>query len=384
MDSLSPKQVNDIKNLYESIYKVDEVEERDYISELFDSEEFDSLSDELKENIIKKFQDKLAGSERAGVFGQIERLRRKAFGSKKESDQAREYEKNVNKKNKENILKQKEKNNNTNKVTTTDNNLSNKDKSDIKKEVDLQKVLDNKKQLQKIETDNKNKNKIDTSNKNKIKSEYPTVDQKTLDAKVGEIKKAGGVSSYIQNLKDKTKDTSSEIESDANYEKSNLRFNRASKGLPPVKRPRVPSPMDMLNPGGAKVKARFKAREAQGLSGLTGKPKFEAYDVVLDYVLSEGHADTVKEAHYVMMQMDAETIQDIVERVILTEKPGDGYIGPKFLNIKNPIAKQRTNFQLDQNLKRLSKTGDSPEARDMLNIPQDFKITPEMKTKYGF
>ena len=57
MDSLSPKQVKDIKNLYESIYKVDEVEERDYISELFDSEEFDSLSDELKENIIKKFQD---------------------------------------------------------------------------------------------------------------------------------------------------------------------------------------------------------------------------------------------------------------------------------------------------------------------------------------
>ena len=85
-----------------------------------------------------------------------------------------------------------------------------------------------------------------------------------------------------------------------------------------------------------------------------------------------------------MMQMNAETIQDIVERVILTEKPGDGYIGPKFLNIKNPMIKTRNDFQLDKNLKRLSKTGDSPEARDMLNIPQDFKITPEMKTKYGF
>ena len=368
MDSLSPKQVKDIKNLYESIYKVDEVEERDYISELFDSEEFDSLSDELKENMIKKLQDKLAGSERAGVLGQIERLRRKAFGSKKESDQAREYEKNVNKKNKENILKQKEKNNNTNKVTTTDNNLSNKDKSDIKKETDLQKVLNNKKELQKIETDNKNQIK-DTSNE--IEDS-----RKEFDANDGK--------KFNQRFKDANTDTSKEIESDANYAKSNLRFNRASKGLPPVKRPRVPSPMDMLNPGGVRVKARFKAREAQGLSGLTGKPKFEAYDVVLDYVLSEGHADTVKEAHYVMMQMDAETIQDIVERVILTEKPDDGYIGPKFLNIKNPITKKRTDFQLDQNLKRLSKTGDSPEARDMLNIPQDFKITPEMKTKYGF
>ena len=39
----------------------------------------------------------------------------------------------------------------------------------------------------------------------------------------------------------------------------------------------------------------------------------EAYDVVLDYLLSEGHADTVEEAHYVMMQLDAEYIQSIVE-----------------------------------------------------------------------
>jgi hypothetical protein len=39
----------------------------------------------------------------------------------------------------------------------------------------------------------------------------------------------------------------------------------------------------------------------------------ESYEVVLDYLLSEGHADTVEEAHYVMMQMDAEYIQSIVE-----------------------------------------------------------------------
>ena len=39
----------------------------------------------------------------------------------------------------------------------------------------------------------------------------------------------------------------------------------------------------------------------------------EAYDVVLDYLLSEGHAETVEEAHYVMMQLDSEYIQSIVE-----------------------------------------------------------------------
>jgi len=41
--------------------------------------------------------------------------------------------------------------------------------------------------------------------------------------------------------------------------------------------------------------------------------KKEAYDIVLDYLLSEGHADTVSEANYIMLQMSADHIQDIVE-----------------------------------------------------------------------
>ena len=39
---------------------------------------------------------------------------------------------------------------------------------------------------------------------------------------------------------------------------------------------------------------------------------YEPYDLVLDYIITEGHADTVEEAHYVMTQMDAETIQTII------------------------------------------------------------------------
>jgi hypothetical protein len=41
--------------------------------------------------------------------------------------------------------------------------------------------------------------------------------------------------------------------------------------------------------------------------------KKEAYDVVLDYLLSEGHVDTLEEAHYVMMQLDSEYVQSIVD-----------------------------------------------------------------------
>lgn len=41
--------------------------------------------------------------------------------------------------------------------------------------------------------------------------------------------------------------------------------------------------------------------------------KKEAYDIVLDYLLSEGHADTISEANYIMLQMSAEHIQNIIE-----------------------------------------------------------------------
>ena len=39
----------------------------------------------------------------------------------------------------------------------------------------------------------------------------------------------------------------------------------------------------------------------------------EAYDVVLDYLLSEGHAETLEEAHYVMMQLDSEYVQEVIQ-----------------------------------------------------------------------
>ena len=38
-----------------------------------------------------------------------------------------------------------------------------------------------------------------------------------------------------------------------------------------------------------------------------------AYDLVLDYLLSEGHVDSVEEAHYVMLQMTSEHVQQVVE-----------------------------------------------------------------------
>ena len=59
-----------------------------------------------------------------------------------------------------------------------------------------------------------------------------------------------------------------------------------------------------------------KYNKGEKISGFSYKKNlnnsYEPYHIVLGYVLSEGHAETVEEAHYVMGQMDSETIQEIV------------------------------------------------------------------------
>ena len=131
--------------------------------------------------------------------------------------------------------------------------------------------------------------------------------------------------------------------------------------------------------------ADFKAKRAEKKAAMVAKEELTPYDYVLEYLLSSEQAATIEEANYVMTEMDAETIQGIVEaqKKTLIEKPDDGYIGPKFLGIKNPMNKARKDYQMDYKLKKLSGTGDSPETRDMLNIPRDYEITPEQKKKYG-
>jgi hypothetical protein len=40
---------------------------------------------------------------------------------------------------------------------------------------------------------------------------------------------------------------------------------------------------------------------------------YDSYDIVLDYLFENGHVDTLEEAHYIMLEMDTETIQSILE-----------------------------------------------------------------------
>jgi len=57
------------------------------------------------------------------------------------------------------------------------------------------------------------------------------------------------------------------------------------------------------------VAPRQTAREKM----LNQSYEYDAFDLVLEYLIDNGHVETVDEALYVMMEMDAEVIQDIVE-----------------------------------------------------------------------
>ena len=61
-----------------------------------------------------------------------------------------------------------------------------------------------------------------------------------------------------------------------------------------------------------KREAEKAGKEAQAQT-VNASYEYDAYDLVLEYLLSQGHVDTVEEANYVMLVMDAETIGSIVE-----------------------------------------------------------------------
>ena len=74
------------------------------------------------------------------------------------------------------------------------------------------------------------------------------------------------------------------------------------------------------------MKSDLGGRLGKALSGKVSDFQFkDSYDMVLDYLLSGGHVESVEEAHYVMLEMDQETIQGICEGCI-----GEGLTGERY------------------------------------------------------
>ena len=61
---------------------------------------------------------------------------------------------------------------------------------------------------------------------------------------------------------------------------------------------------------GERDKLNKKQKE---VAALTQKESYEAYDIVLDHLLSYGHANTISEAEYVMTELDEGFVQSLIE-----------------------------------------------------------------------
>ncbi len=73
------------------------------------------------------------------------------------------------------------------------------------------------------------------------------------------------------------------------------------------------SNQDAMRARAAERFADFKAKRAEKKAAMVADEVITPYDIVLEYLLSTEQAATIEEANYVMTEMDAETIQSIVE-----------------------------------------------------------------------
>jgi|LakMenEpi03Aug12_release.lakeMendotaPanAssembly.Ray.scaffolds.fasta_scaffold155234_2 hypothetical protein len=90
-------------------------------------------------------------------------------------------------------------------------------------------------------------------------------------------------------------------------------FSSPTPGASAFKAPEVKQTAALAaTPKPTPVAPRQTAREKM----LNQSYEYDAFDLVLEYLIDNGHVETVDEALYVMMEMDAEVIRDIVEEVI--------------------------------------------------------------------
>lgn len=106
--------------------------------------------------------------------------------------------------------------------------------------------------------------------------------------------------------KDKTKKEEFESVSEMNAGPSTpVKYDSHMGQLVPNQGAGRPTNVRLKQPMGLKKGGTVKACEEY--------TQDDVYDIVLEYLMNDGHASTIEEAHYVMTQMDAESIQSIIE-----------------------------------------------------------------------
>jgi hypothetical protein len=72
-----------------------------------------------------------------------------------------------------------------------------------------------------------------------------------------------------------------------------------------------PEELNKPAPAGSALAAEQERRKAQ--AAATQKESYDAYELVLEYLFGNGHADTIEEAEYLMTELDESFIQSLVE-----------------------------------------------------------------------
>ena len=267
MESLSGNQVKDLKELYASIYKSDDQEISETTANLQglskkNMEAMKGNKDATQEKKEKKIKKEAEEKKEPITINLPNGGTKKIYPASPEYDAASKGELKTSKSDSSMVpdvtnIKKNEKGEVTGELEKVTKSVMGKDVKEIEKqtEIDLKDP----------------KNKVKPEVKPEVKKMHPI--EKKNRARFGDA--------HVDKLKAK-----------------NIDFKAMRKG-------------DMTKD--AFIKKYPKSITAQKAAGL--RDQYEPYDLVLDYVLTEGHADTVEEAHYVMTQMDEETIKAIINEI---------------------------------------------------------------------
>lgn len=291
MESLSGNQIQDLKELYASIYKSDDQEISETTANLqgLDKKNLEAMKGE-KKDITKEIKDKKIDKEVKKEEKPII-INLPNGGTTKIYPGSPNYEK---AKNKENFTIDSSGERGKINVTTNDDGK-------VQGKVEIKTGSGD--SVEKIEKDTKaaiekDKNKVKVKEKPLLSTKLP--DTTKLGSTVKPVKPSSARDKMI--AKNEIKLGTDRI---SNLRNKNADFQAMKKG--------DISKMDFMKqyPNSQTTK-KYNLKQIK-LGKPIIKAHYEPYDLVLDYVLSEGHAETVEEAHYVMTQMNAETIQTIVE-----------------------------------------------------------------------
>ena len=172
------------------------------------------------------------------------------------------------------------------------------------------------------------KKNIDKKNIDKKNIDKKNTDKKNTDKKSGNILGKSGLPNRRSFIPFNQKDAKKSNTPDNSQNNNIKRFPGSGKEIDPRANvsqttstndqgQKVITTKTNLNLKGQEASDKIKEirkRREERRNNVNSSYQYDAYDVVLEYLLSTEQAATIEEANYIMTEMDAKTIQDIVSQ----------------------------------------------------------------------